>query len=83
MPACCEVSTFGIDDAVSPVDPLLGAVALGLVATSSACEEDRSESPGFNDNAESEVEGLGLGIGIAKAGAGRVVLKEVAACCAG
>jgi hypothetical protein len=81
MPACCEATSFGIDDVGSPVDTLAGAVALGLASISSACEGDGSVWPGFNDSAELAVEGLGLGIGIANAGAGRIVLTEVAACC--
>jgi hypothetical protein len=74
---CSEVVSFGFDDVVSPV----GGAALGLVATSSACEEDGAVSAGFNGNAA--LEGLGLGIGIANAGAGWVVLVGTAACCVG
>jgi hypothetical protein len=80
VPACCEVDSFGIDDVVSAIDPLTWAVALGLAVSPSAGEEDRSVSPGLNDDA---VKGLGLGIGIANAAAGRAVLAGAATCCVG
>jgi hypothetical protein len=83
VPACCEVDSFGIDDVVSAIDPLTWAVALGLAVIPSAAEEDRSVSPGLNDDALLAAKGLGLGIGIANAAAGRAVLADAATCCVG
>jgi hypothetical protein len=82
VPACCEDS-FGINDVVSAVDPLTGAVALGLAVIPSAREKDRSLSPWLNDDAALAAKGLGLGTGIANRGAGAAILAGTAACWAG
>ena len=82
VPACCEVDSFGIDDVVSAVDPLT-AVALGLAVIPSACEEDRSVSPGLSDDAVLAAKGLRRGTGIANRVAGGAIFAGTVTSCAG
>jgi hypothetical protein len=63
--ACCEVTSFGIDDVLLAVDPLTGGATLALIAISSPYERDRPGSSRLTDDAGPVAEGLGLGMGIA------------------